>query len=65
MSYPIDNNENKKCYRKCVYCIVLLNSVLCIMVGISVGQISILLFCMEYILKITNLRFVNPISYFI
>ena len=35
------------------------------MVGISVGQISILLFCMEYILKITNLRFVDPISYFI
>ena len=71
MSYPIDNFK-KKCYRKCVYCIVLLNSFLkknppylCIMVGISVGQISILLFCMEYILKITNLRFVNHISYFI
>ena len=27
MSYPIDNNNFKKCYRKCVYCIVLLNSV--------------------------------------
>ena len=27
MSYPIDNLK-KKCYRKCVYCIVLLNSVL-------------------------------------
>ena len=25
------------------------------------GQISILLFCMEYILKITNQRFDNPI----
>ena len=26
------------------------------------GQISIILFCMEYIFKIMNLRFVNPIS---
>ena len=27
MSYPIDNlKKEKKCYRKCVYCIILLNS---------------------------------------
>ena len=27
MSYPIDNLKKKqKCYRKCVYCIILLNS---------------------------------------
>ena len=52
MSYPIDNFKKRKCYRKCVYCIVLLNNglkkqqqpCLCIMVGISVGQISILFF---------------------
>ena len=26
MSYPIDNLKKRKCYRRCVYCIILLNS---------------------------------------
>ena len=46
-----------------LYC--LLFKTFIIMVRVSVGQISILLFCMEYIFQITNLRFANPISYFI
>ena len=46
-----------------LYCLLLKTFI--IMVRISVGQISILLFCMDWIFQITNLRFANPISYFI